>query len=95
MEMNAESIEDPGEPSLTNVEFVDAETQTEDCEPHTGVRESEKHNAFQDCETQTEDFEYMFARPSRYAAIIIIIIIILYLPTCHLGAESSFKRERT
>ena len=25
---------------------------------------------------------------------IIIIIIILYLPTCHLGAESSFKRER-
>ena len=25
---------------------------------------------------------------------IIIIIIILYLTTCHLGAESSFKRER-
>ena len=23
-----------------------------------------------------------------------IIIIILYLTTCHLGAESSFKRER-
>ena len=26
--------------------------------------------------------------------IIMIIIIILYLTTCHLGAESSFKRER-
>ena len=26
--------------------------------------------------------------------IIIIIIIIIYLTTCHLGAESSFKRER-
>ena len=26
--------------------------------------------------------------------IIIIVIIILYLPTCHLGAESSFKRKR-
>ena len=25
---------------------------------------------------------------------IIMIIIILYLTTCHLGAESSFKRER-
>ena len=28
------------------------------------------------------------------AIIIIIIIIIIYLITCHLGAESSFKRER-
>ena len=37
---------------------------------------------------------YLRLRLNGYGIIIIIIIIILYLTTCHLGAKSSFKRER-
>ena len=39
-------------------------------------------------------YNYILLFPVSLVIIIIIIIIILYLTTCHLGAESSFKRER-